>query len=60
MIEQYEDVPPVEGSAARLEQVFLNLLINAAQALPAETAQTNRIRVNLRAAGEKASGGRSR
>jgi CheY-like chemotaxis protein/anti-sigma regulatory factor (Ser/Thr protein kinase) len=53
VIEQYEDVPPVEGSAARLEQVFLNLFVNAAQALPPETALTNQIRVSLRAIGEK-------
>jgi len=33
--------------------VFLNLLINAAQALPTETAQSNQIRVSLRAAGER-------
>ena len=53
VIEQYEDVPPVEGSAARLEQVFLNLLVNAAQALPPETAQTNQIKVTMRSAGER-------
>ena len=53
VVEQYEEVPPVEGSAARLEQVFLNLLINAAQALPAETAQSNQIRIALRADGER-------
>jgi len=53
VIEQYEDVPPVEGSAARLEQVFLNLLVNAAQALPPESSQTNQIKLILRSAGER-------
>jgi PAS domain S-box-containing protein len=31
---RYSDLPVVEGVAARLEQVFVNLLLNAAQALP--------------------------
>ena len=32
----YGDVPPVEGSRRELEQVLLNLLINAAQAIEGE------------------------
>jgi signal transduction histidine kinase len=32
----YADVPPVEGSRRELEQVLLNLLINAAQAIEGE------------------------
>jgi nitrogen-specific signal transduction histidine kinase/CheY-like chemotaxis protein len=34
LLEKYEHVPPIHANGARLEQVFLNLLINAAQALP--------------------------
>ncbi len=52
VLEEYEPVPPVQGSAPRLEQVFLNLLINAAQALPPERAEQNQIRVTLRSHGE--------
>jgi PAS domain S-box-containing protein len=42
------DVPPILGSAQRLEQVFLNLLVNAVQALPDGRAD-NEIRVSLKA-----------
>jgi signal transduction histidine kinase len=36
---------PVRGSAARLGQVFLNLIINAAHALPEATLKRNRLQV---------------
>lgn len=38
LVTDYGDVPPVYASAAPLEQVFLNLLVHAARALP-EAAQ---------------------
>jgi PAS domain S-box-containing protein len=43
-----DDLPPVHGSEARLGQVFLNLLVNAAQALPEGAAEKNAIRLVAR------------
>jgi signal transduction histidine kinase len=40
--------PPVQANAQRLEQVFINLLVNAAQAMPERRPQANRIRVVTR------------
>ena len=42
------DVPPVWANAARIEQVLLNLLLNAAQAMPETTSERNEIRVTVR------------
>jgi PAS domain S-box-containing protein len=41
-------VPPVSASPARLAQVFVNLLVNAAQAIREGDAQSNVIRVSAR------------
>jgi CheY-like chemotaxis protein/anti-sigma regulatory factor (Ser/Thr protein kinase) len=49
-----ENVPPVSGSEARLAQVFVNLLVNAAQAIPVGAADANRIRVSARQHGDSA------
>lgn len=50
---RYQTVPAVDGNAGRLEQVFVNLLLNAAQAFESDAAgTTNLIRVSLRAAGD--------
>lgn len=43
-----EDLPQLQGSRGRLEQLFLNLLINAAQALDTGGPGENRIRVATR------------
>jgi nitrogen-specific signal transduction histidine kinase/CheY-like chemotaxis protein len=42
------DVPAVIADESRLSQVFLNLLVNAAQAIPEGHAETNRIEVEVR------------
>jgi CheY-like chemotaxis protein len=42
---QLEARQPVRGSAARLGQVFLNLIINAAHALPESRLRQNRLQV---------------
>ncbi len=45
LVKDYADVPPVEADEARLGQVFLNLLVNAAQAIREGNAEQNLIRV---------------
>ena len=45
LVKEYGEAPPVAANEARLGQVFLNLLVNAAQALPFGSAQDHRIRV---------------
>ena len=44
----YAELPPVRASEAKLGQVFLNLLVNAAHALPEGKATENRITVATR------------
>jgi signal transduction histidine kinase len=53
LVRIFEDVPLVYGNDARLGQVFLNLLVNAAQAIPDGRAESNEIRVTLRRVGER-------
>jgi signal transduction histidine kinase len=48
-----EPVPPVTANEARLGQVFLNLVVNAAQALPEEALERNQIRVASRLEGSQ-------
>ena len=43
-----DDVPPVQANESRLSQVFLNLLVNAAQAIPEGHADRNEIAVTVR------------
>ena len=45
LIRQYDPVPPVWTTDARLGQVFLNLLINAAQAIEIGHVESNQIRL---------------
>ncbi|MDO9020816.1 MAG: ATP-binding protein [Deltaproteobacteria bacterium] len=48
LVQDYLGVPPVTGSEVALGQVFLNLVMNAAQAIPPGDPQRNRIRIHGR------------
>jgi len=48
VVKQFGAVPCVQAREERLGQVFLNLLVNAAQALPDGRAEHNEIRVSTR------------
>jgi signal transduction histidine kinase len=52
LIKEYSPVPAVEANEARLGQVFLNLIINAAQAIREGDTEHNQIRVVTRLDGE--------
>ncbi len=45
LVRDYKPVPPVYANESRLGQVFLNLIVNAAQAIPDGRANQNEIRV---------------
>jgi CheY-like chemotaxis protein len=54
VVESYaQGLPPVHANASRLGQVFLNLLMNAAQAIPEGHAAGNEIRVRARREGDQ-------
>ncbi|HTM43884.1 MAG TPA: ATP-binding protein, partial [Polyangiaceae bacterium] len=46
LVRDYEGLPLVRANEARLGQVFVNLLVNAVQAIPAGNAARNEIRVS--------------
>ncbi|MET0594236.1 MAG: response regulator [Polyangiaceae bacterium] len=46
LVKDYERVPAVEANESRLGQVFLNLLVNAAHAIPEGDVQANTIRIS--------------
>src|SRR5450432_1765744 len=48
LVKDYGDTPMVEGNESRLGQVFLNLLLNAAHAIPEGETERNEIRVTTR------------
>ncbi len=45
VVRDYADISPVRANRTRLGQLFLNLLVNAAQAIPAGSSEQNEIRV---------------
>ena len=48
LVKDYAEVPMVDGNEARLAQVFLNLLLNAVEAIPDDAANQHEIRVIAR------------
>jgi PAS domain S-box-containing protein len=48
LVKDYADTPFVDANEGRLGQVFLNLLVNAAHAIPEGNAEKNEIRVTTR------------
>ncbi|MFO0585047.1 MAG: PAS domain-containing sensor histidine kinase [Anaeromyxobacter sp.] len=50
IVKDYAEVPPVRASGPRLVQVFVNLIVNAAQALPENQPAANTIRLAAREA----------
>ncbi|MBI3206351.1 MAG: PAS domain S-box protein [Myxococcales bacterium] len=53
LVTEYAEVPAVIGNEGRLGQVFLNLLVNAAHAIPVGAADQNEIRVSTREEGDR-------
>ncbi len=53
LVKTFDEVPPVVANEARLGQVFLNLVVNAAHAIPAGRAESNEIRLSTRFEGER-------
>jgi PAS domain S-box-containing protein len=51
LVKNYGDVPDVDANEARLGQVFLNLIVNAAQAIPEGNVESNEIKVTTRLEG---------
>ena len=45
LVKDYGELPPVRANASRLGQVFLNLLVNAAQAIPQGSLEANEVRL---------------
>ncbi len=45
VVESYQETPLVDGNESRLAQVFLNLIVNAAQAIPDARAEDNEVHI---------------
>ncbi|QDG49650.1 PAS domain S-box protein [Persicimonas caeni] len=48
LVTRFDEVPAVEANEANLAQVFLNLVVNAAQAIPEGAVDQNEVRVTIR------------
>jgi signal transduction histidine kinase len=46
LVKDYGEVPPVRANESRLGQIFLNLIVNAAQAIDEGQAENNAIRIS--------------
>ena len=53
LVREYSEIPGVTGNSARLGQVFLNLLVNAAQSIDEDDDGQNQIGVRTQRNGEK-------
>src|SRR5437879_5260525 len=53
VVQEHAPLPPVEGNAARLCQVFVNILVNAAQAIAAGAPEDNEVRVHAALEGDR-------
>jgi PAS domain S-box-containing protein len=53
LVRDYGGIPAALGSQGRLAQVFINLLLNAAQAIPDGAAHHNEIRITTRTEGDR-------
>jgi signal transduction histidine kinase len=49
LVKSYGEIPPVQANESRLGQVFLNLVVNAAQAITEGRAESNAIHISTRA-----------
>lgn len=49
----YQEVPEIDANEGRLAQVFINLLMNAAQAIPDGSAREHRVRIVTREGEER-------
>jgi signal transduction histidine kinase len=53
LVKDYRELPSVAGDEARLGQVFLNLLLDAAQAIPEGRPEENEVRLSARREGDE-------
>jgi two-component system, cell cycle sensor histidine kinase and response regulator CckA len=53
IVRSFQEVPPVDGNSNRLEQVFMNLLLNAAQAIEPGAPEANVIGISVRREGPR-------